>query len=152
MAPSQSSDAAHIAEVKLQRLQGGQASIYFASVIGGLILIFAVAHWSSWLLFRLHLEKAIWWKSCETPRKALRRFLLGRKLLSVTILPERVTLVIVYFGVNIGVSFWDIDWHHYTTFANRLGWSVCDVISIKPMVNQGQGFIMQYVPRRLPRS
>jgi hypothetical protein len=33
-----------------------------------------------------------------------------------------VALAICYFGVNIGVSFWNIDWHHYTTFANRLGW------------------------------
>jgi hypothetical protein len=59
----------------------------------------------------------------ETPiSEGLKKSLYGRKIHGIEVLPERVALAIVYFGVNIGVSVWDIDWHHYTTFANRLGW------------------------------
>lgn len=50
------------------------------------------------------------------------RFFYGSRIRNVNVLPERVVMAVVYFGVNVGVSVWDIDWHHYTTFANRLGW------------------------------
>lgn len=124
MAISSTADEAHIQEVKLQRLQGGQTSIYFSSIIAFLILIFASTHWSRRLYHRLHLKKSHWGRSFSKISRPLSRYLYGQKVGSITVLPERVALAIVYFGLNIGVSFWDIDWHHYTTFANRLGWSV----------------------------
>ncbi|KAM0722190.1 hypothetical protein Q7P37_001631 [Cladosporium fusiforme] len=129
MAPSSAADDAHIQEVNLQRLQGGQTSIYFASTIAFLILIFAIAHWSRRVYHRLHLETSSWGRVCSRISRPLSRYLLGQKLGSSTILPEHVALAVVYFGVNIGVSVWDIDWHHYTTFANRLGWvSLCNMM------------------------
>lgn len=124
MAPSLASDLAHVQEIKLQRLQGGYASIYFASVVAAIILIFSIAQWLHRLLHRLHLRHTLFNKIIPTWSIPLKKSLYGRKIYGVDVLPERVILAIVYFGVNIGVSVWDIDWQHYTTFANRLGWYV----------------------------
>lgn len=123
MAPSASSDDAHIQEVKLQRLQGGQASTYFVATIAGLILIFAAAHWTRRLCHRLFSPSpSSRSKSYSTFSASWLKFIYGRKIRGFNILPERVALAVVYFGINVGASVWDIDWHHYTTFANRLGW------------------------------
>ena len=124
MAPSLASDLAHVQEIDLQRLQGGYTSIYFASVIAAIVLILSIAHWLYRLHHRLHLWNTSFDKNISTWSIPLKRRLYGSKIYSIDVLPERVALAIVYFGVNIGVSFWDIDWHHYTTFANRLGWYV----------------------------
>lgn len=124
MAPSSTSaaDLAHIQEVKLQRLQGGYTSIYFASVIVAIILVFSCVHWLHILFHRLELRNTHFGGTVSTWSTPLKKSLYGRKIHGIEVLPERVALAIVYFGVNIGVSVWDIDWHHYTTFANRLGW------------------------------
>jgi hypothetical protein len=122
MAPSLASDPAHVEEVKLQRLHGGYTSIYFASVIAFIILIFGVAHWLRRLNRRLHLQSTSYGKAISTWLIPSKRSLHGVQVLGVDVLSERVVLAIVYFGLNIGLSVWDIDWHHYTTFANRLGW------------------------------
>ena len=124
MAPSSTSaaDLAHIQEVKLQRLQGGYTSIYFASVITAIILLFACVYWLHHLHYRLDLRNTIFGRTFSTWSTPLKKSLYGSKILGIEVLPERVALAIVYFGVNVGVSVWDIDWHHYTTFANRLGW------------------------------
>lgn len=124
MAPSNALDDAHIQEVKLQRLQGGQTSIYFAAVIAFLVLMFTIAHWSRRLHHRLRLDKYTFGRTFSRLSRPLTRYLYGQKIGTATIPLERVALAVVYFGLNIGISFWDIDWHHYTTFANRLGWSV----------------------------
>jgi hypothetical protein len=116
-------DVAHVEEVKLQRLHGGYTSIYFASVIAFIILIFGVAHWLRRLNHRLHLWSTSYGKVISTwSTTTLNRSLHGVQVLGVDVLSERVVLAIVYFGLNIGVSVWGIDWNHYTTFANRLGW------------------------------
>lgn len=124
MAPSSTSaaDLAHIQEVKLQRLQGGYTSTYFASVVAAIILIFACLHWLHRLHRRLELQNTRFGRILSTWSTPLKKSLYGSKIHGIDVLPERVVLVIVYFGVNIGVSVWRIDWHHFTTFANRLGW------------------------------
>lgn len=124
MAPSSTSaaDLAHIQEVNLQRLQGGYTSIYFASVIAAIILLFACVHWLQRLHYRLELRSTNFGKTASKWSTPLKNSLYGRKIRGIDVLLERVALAIVYFGVNIGVSVWDIDWQHYTTFANRLGW------------------------------
>lgn len=124
MAPSSTSatDLAHIQEVKLQRLQGGYTSIYFVSVIAGIVLIFACVHWLHRLQRRLEIRSTRFGRTVSTWSTPLKKSLYGSKVYGIEVLPERVALAIAYFGVNIGVSVWDIDWHHYTTFANRLGW------------------------------
>lgn len=124
MAPSSTSaaDLAHIQEVKLQRLQGGYTSIYFASVIAGIVLIFACVHWLHRLQRRLDIRNTRFGRTVSTWSTPLKKSFHGSKVHGVEVLPERVALAIVYFGINIGVSVWDIDWRHYTTFANRLGW------------------------------
>lgn len=124
MAPSSTSaaDLAHIQEVKLQRLRGGYTSIYFASVITAIILLFACVYWLHHLHCRLDLRNTIFGRTVSTWSTPLKKSLYGSKILGIEVLPERVALAIVYFGVNVGVSVWEIDWHHYTTFANRLGW------------------------------
>lgn len=152
MAISSTADESHIQEVKLQRLQGGQTSIYFASIIASLILVFASTHWSRRLYHRLRLEKSSWGRSISKSSRPLSRYLYGQKFGSITVLPERVALAIVYFGLNVGVSFWDIDWHHYTTFANRLGWSVFNTRFNKPIADIHQGFITQHGPGGFARA
>ena len=124
MAPSSTSaaDLAHIQEVSLQRLQGGYTSIYFASVIAAIILLFACVHWLQRLYYRLELRNTSFGRPVSNWSTPLKKSLYGSKIYGIDVLPERVALAIVYFGVNVGVSVWDIDWHHYTTFANRLGW------------------------------
>ena len=122
MAPSLATDLAHIQEVKLQRLQGGYTSIYFASSIGAIVAVFACVHWLHSLHNQLNLRNTRFGRTSSTWTTPLKRLLVGTKIHGIEFLPERVALAIVYFGVNIGVSIWDIDWHHYTTFANRLGW------------------------------
>ena len=124
MVPSSTSaaDLAHIQEVKLQRLQGGFTSIYFASATAAIILTFACVHWLHRLQRRLETRNTLLGRAVSTWPTPLKKSLYGRKIRGIEILPERVALAVVYFGVNIGVSVWDIDWHHYTTFANRLGW------------------------------
>jgi len=122
MVPSSAAYLAHIQEVKLQRLQGGCTSIYFASVIAAVVLIFACVHWLHRLHRRLELRNTRFGKTVSTWSIPLKKSLYGCKVYGIELFPERVALAIVYFGVNIGVSVWDIDWHHYTTFANRLGW------------------------------
>ena len=122
MAPSLIPDLAHIEEVKLQRFQGGRASLYFASVILGIVLIYASAHWLRLVQRRRQPRYASSVKASSTWSTSLQKSLYGRKIYGQHVLPDRVALAVVYFGVNAGVSVWDIDWHHYTTFANRLGW------------------------------
>jgi hypothetical protein len=122
MAPSLATDPAHVEEVKLQRLHGGYTSIYFASVIAFIILIFGVAHWLLRLHHRLHLRSTSYGKIISTWSIPLKRSLYGVQVLGVDVLSERVVLVIVHSSLNVGLSVWDIDWHHYTTLANRLGW------------------------------
>jgi hypothetical protein len=129
MAPSSSSDLAsylaHIKEVEHQRHQGALASIYFAAVIGGLIFVFAAAHWSKRLLNRPQIRNTTIGRTFATWLVPLTRHLYGRKVYGIDVLPERVALAIVYFGANIGVSIWGINWRHMshiTIFANRLGW------------------------------
>jgi hypothetical protein len=125
MAPSLSSDLAHKQEVEHQRHQGAQASIYFGAVIGGLIFVFAAAHWSKRLLNRPQIRNTTIGRTIATCLVPLTRHLYGRKVYSIDVLPERVALAIVYFGANIGVSIWGIPWQHMshiTIFANRLGW------------------------------
>lgn len=96
--------------------------MYFASVIGGLILTFAITHWSHRMYRRFHLLKISSARSLAAWSTPVIRLFYGSRICNANILPERVVMATVYFGVNIGVSVWDIDWHHYTTFANRLGW------------------------------
>jgi hypothetical protein len=115
-------DLAHIQEVKLQRLQGGLTSIYFASAIAAIILTFACVHWLHRLQCRLEIRNTHLGRTVSIWSTPLKKSLYGMKIHGIEVLPERSALAIVYFGVNIGVSVWDIDWHHYTTFANRLGW------------------------------
>jgi hypothetical protein len=122
MAPSLATDPAHVEEVKLQRLHGGFTSMYFASVIAFIILIFGIAHWLRRLNYRLHLRSISYGKVISTWSIPLKRSLYGVQVLGVDVLSERVVLVIVHFSLNVGLSVWDIDWDHYTTFANRLGW------------------------------
>jgi hypothetical protein len=122
MAPSLATDPAHVEEVKLQRLHGGFTSMYFASVIAFIILIFGIAHWLRRLNYRLHLRSTSYGKVISTWSIPLKRSLYGVQVLGVDVLSERVVLVIVQFSLNVGLSVWDIDWDHYTTFANRLGW------------------------------
>jgi hypothetical protein len=122
MAPSLATDPAHVEEVKLQRLHGGFTSMYFASVIAFIILIFGIAHWLRRLNYRLHLRSTSYGKVISTWSIPLKRSLYGVQVLGVDVLSERVVLVIVHFSLNVGLSVWDIDWDHYTTFANRLGW------------------------------
>jgi hypothetical protein len=124
MAPSIASNLAHIQEINLQRLQGGRTSAYFAFVVAAIIVIFALAHWLHHLSHRLGLRNTSFGKLISTWSIPLRRSLSGSKVYGVDILPDRVALAFVYFGLNIGVSIWDIDWHHCTIFANRLGWYV----------------------------
>jgi hypothetical protein len=122
MAPS---DLAHKQEVEHQRHQGALASIYFGAVIGGLIFVFAVAHWSKRLLNRPQIRNTTIGRTFATWLTPLTRHLYGRKVYGIDVLPERVALAIVYFGANIGVSIWGINWQHMshiTIFANRLGW------------------------------
>lgn len=129
MAPSLASDLAHIQEVKMQRLQGGHTSIYFASVIAAVILVFACVHWLKRLHHRLNSGSTSLGRTISKWSTPVKKYLYGSNVYGVEVLPERVALAIVYFGINIGVSVWGIDWHHYTTFANRLGWYVyqsCD--------------------------
>ena len=122
MAPSLASDLAHKQEVKLQRFQGGRASVYFASAILAIVLAYAFAHWSRLLQRRRQLRTTASGSTVSLWPIPLRKTLYGRKIYGVHVLPDRIVLAVVYFGVNIGVSVWDIAWHHYTTFANRLGW------------------------------
>jgi hypothetical protein len=122
MAPSLATDPAHVEEVKLQRLHGGYTSIYFASVIAFIILIFGVAHWLRRLNHRLRLRSTSYGKIVSSWSIPLKRSLHGVQVLGVDVLSERVVLVIVHTSLNVGLSGWDIDWNHYTTFANRLGW------------------------------
>ena len=129
MALSLASDLAHIQEVKLQRLQGGRTSIYFASVIAVVILVFACVHWLKRLHHRFSLRSTSLGRTISKWSTPLKKSFYGSKVYGVEVMPERVALAVAYFGINIGVSVWDIDWHHYTTFANRLGWYVyraCD--------------------------
>jgi hypothetical protein len=74
------------------------------------------------LHYRLEVRNTRFGKNVSIWSTPLKKSLYGSKIYGIDVLPERVALAIVYFGVNIGVSVWDIDWHHYTTFANRLGW------------------------------
>lgn len=125
MAPSLSSDLAHEQEVDHQRHQGAQASIYFGAVIGGLIFVFAATYWSTRLLNRPQIRNTTIGRTFLTWLVPLKRHLYGRKVYGIDVLPERVALAIVYFGANIAVSIWGIDWQHMshiTIFANRLGW------------------------------
>jgi hypothetical protein len=126
MAPSSTSaaDLAHIQEVKLQRLKGGYTSIYFASVIAAIILLFSCVHWLHFLYHRLEFRNTQFGRTVSTWSTPLKKSIYGKKIHGIEVLPERVALAIVYFGANVGVSVWDINWHHYTTFANRLGWWV----------------------------
>jgi hypothetical protein len=122
MAPSPVADLAHIQEVKLQRVHGGYTSIYFASAIAAIIAIFACVHLLHHLHRRLNLRHTHLGRIISTWSTPLKSCLYGSKIYTFEFLPERVALAIIYFGINVGVSVWDIDWHHYTTFANRLGW------------------------------
>jgi hypothetical protein len=125
MAPSSSSNLAHIQEVEHQRRQGALSSIYFGAVIGGLIFVFAVAHWSKRLLNRPQIRSTTIGRTFATWLVPLTRHLYGRKVYGIDVIPERVAIAIVYFGANIGVSIWGINWQHMshiTIFANRLGW------------------------------
>ena len=122
MAPSLTTDLAHIQEVKLQRIHGGYTSIYFASAIAAIIAIFACGHWLHHLHRRLNLRHTRFGGIISTWSTPLKKCLYNSKIYTFEFLPERVALAIIYFGINVGVSVWDIDWHHYTTFANRLGW------------------------------
>jgi hypothetical protein len=99
--------------------------MYFGAVIGGLIFVFAAAHWSTRLLHRPQIRNTSIVRTITTWLVPLRKHLYGRKIYGIEVLPERVALAIVYFGANIGVSIWGIDWqhmNHITIFANRLGW------------------------------
>ena len=122
MAPSSAADLPHVQEVKLQRLKGGLTLIYFASNIAAIVFIFACAHWLNRLHCRLKLRRSRLGRIISAWSTPLKKRLYGSKVYGVEFLPERVALAIIYFGINVGVSVWDIDWHHYTTFANRLGW------------------------------
>ena len=126
MAPSSDpSYVAHLEEVAFQRRQGAQASIYFGAAIGGLIFVFAAAHWSTRLLNRPQIRNTSIGRTIATWLVPLRKHLHGRKIYGIDVLPERVALAIAYFGTNIGVSIWGLDWqhmNHITIFANRLGW------------------------------
>ena len=120
MAPSHS--AAQEKTIHDQQVRGEHSAEYYAYIVAGIILVFAHVHWARWLARRWRLQNTKLGRPLVSITRPLTRFLYGRTTFGVNIIPERVFLLVAYFGINIGLAFWQINWKEYTTFANRLGW------------------------------
>lgn len=123
MAPSGTTHSAAQAKmIHEQQVRGEHSAEYYAYIVAGVILVFAHIHWARWLARRWHLQNTKPGRLMLSITRPVTRFLYGRRICGIDVIPERVFLLVAYFGINIGLAFWDIDWSHYTTFANRLGW------------------------------
>lgn len=123
MAPSGTSHSpAQAKMIHDQVLRGEHSAEYYAYIVAGVILVFAHIHWARRLARRWHLQATKPGRSLLLVTRPMTRILYGRRFYGIDVIPERVVLLVAYFGINIGLAFWQIDFKHYTTFANRLGW------------------------------
>lgn len=105
-----------------QVVRGEHSSEYYAYIVAGVILTFAAIHWLRCLARRWRLQKTKAGRPLLVLIRPITKFLYGRQMYGLNVIPEKVFLLVAYFGINIGLALWQIDWSHYTTFANRLGW------------------------------
>ncbi|KAF7186031.1 Ferric/cupric reductase transmembrane component 1 [Pseudocercospora fuligena] len=98
---------------------------YWAAATGGLIGLFVVSHWSQNLYSR-HLSRKpnALRSTVRAIAKPIQRLSTARSLGPITILPEKVTLAMVYFAINAALTFYDAPQQApmKTMLSKRFGW------------------------------
>ena len=99
-------------------------SKYYAGAMIGLVALFAFVHWMQIVFSKYGSRTNPGAESIIFVSTPIRRLLKGIVIGEVLILPGRILLAIVYFGINIALMFPQLDWSNQVFLAKRCGWSV----------------------------
>jgi len=91
---------------------------HYGTAIGSLILLFTIVHW----MHKLAHKAGSLQRTFAALSRPLKRAATGLAFGGVLVLPGRLLLAIVYFAINIILTFINVNWDLQTLFAKRLGW------------------------------
>lgn len=96
---------------------------YYAASMAGLIALFTIVHWSRIIFNNTTSKSNAFGRTVKVVSTPYRRFMKGYAVGSFLVLPGRLTLAILYFGINIALMFSHLNFDYDATFlAKRCGW------------------------------
>lgn len=121
--------ADHISEYELKlfaeaTIANQIASKHFGIAIGGLMGLFIITHWTQKLSQGLVSKGSAIHRFGSPITRPFRRAETGAAIGGVLVLPTQILLAAAYLGINLALTFTNVNWTQQTLFAKRLGWLV----------------------------
>ena len=99
-----------------------QYAKHYFTAIAGLIALFTIVHFGELLFIRFGSRSYPLARAASFVTTPIRRLLKGCVIGDALIFPGRIVLALVYIGINVALTFPEVDWSDQVFLAKRCGW------------------------------